>query len=321
MNQPHLNRQLPPLAALRVFEAAARHLNFKRAADELALTPTAVSHQIRGLEQRLGLPLFERHARGVTLTHAGQTLFPAMRDALDGVAHALSNLRPGSHRRIVTVSVTRAFAARWLVPRLGDFAQAVPDLDLHLHASDAPVELRPGTVDLAVRYGGGRYPGLRAEPLMPGEFLPVCSPRWRPADAEALAAMPLLAYEWRLRGPGTPDWPRWFREAGVHPSSAPKATHFSDEAHAIQAAIAGHGVVLASRVLVAEELANGTLHTPLGPVLHGLDMHLVWRPEQDGDDALTQLRQWLREQAEHFLRRHAASPGTRRSRRPRRLSP
>lgn len=323
MNSIHLRKQLSPLGALRVFEAAARHLSFKRAADELALTPTAISHQVRGLEQRLGTPLFERRVRQVQLTRAGQILFPVVRDALDAMARTLAGLRPEPTRQIITVSATRAFAARWLVPRLTGFAAAVPDIDLHLHASDEPADLHQGNVDLAVRYGGGRYPGLQAEPLLPNEFLPVCSPHQRLTGKTVHANTPLLAYEWRIRGEDTPDWPRWFREAGLAMPGTLKLSHFSDEAHAIQAAVAGHGVVLASRVLVADELASGALRAPFGPVLRGLDTHLVWRLDRDSDPALVQVRQWLQQEVAQFLQSHPSPQGPvqRRGGRPRKLTP
>lgn len=323
MNSVHLRKQLPPLGALRVFEAAARHLSFKRAADELALTPTAISHQVRGLEQRLGTPLFERRARQVQLTRAGQTLFPVVRDALDEMARTLAGLRPEPTRQTITVSVTRAFAARWLVPRLASFAAAVPDIDLHLHASDEPADLHQGHVDLAVRYGGGRYSGLQAEPLLTNEFLPVCSPRQRLTGKTMHASTPLLAYEWRVRGEDTPDWPRWFREAGLAMPGTLKLSYFSDEAHAIQAAVAGHGVVLASRVLVADDLASGVLLAPFGPVLRGLDTHLVWRIDRDNDPGLVQVRQWLQQEVAQFLQRHPPpkAPADRRGGQPRKLTP
>ena len=322
MNSIHLRKQLPPLGALRVFEAAARHLSFKHAANELALTPTAVSHQVRGLEKRLGTPLFERSARQVRLTRAGQTLFPVVRDALDEMARTLAALRPEPTRRIVTVSATRAFTARWLVPRLTSFASVVPDIDLHLHASDEPADLRSSGIDLAVRYGGGHYPGLQAEPLLPNEFLPVCSPHLRLTGKAMLANTPLLAYEWRIRGEDTPDWPRWFREAGLTMPGRLKLSYFSDEAHAIQAAIAGHGVVLASRVLVADELTSGALRVPFGPVLQGLNTHLVWRPDHDTDQTLVQVRQWLQQEVAQFLLRHPPPTSVeRRKQPPRKLVP
>lgn len=293
----HAGRQLPPLGSLRVFEAAARHLSFRRAADELAITPTAVSHQIRALEERLGVPLFKRQSRAVQLTRAGETLFPVVRGALDDIAQTLDGLRPGCSRPIVTLSVTRGFAARWLVPRLPGFAATGTEIDLHLHASDEPADLRNHSADLAVRYGSGQYPGLSAEFLLANEFLAVTSPWLGSIEPRQLADAPILTYDWRLQDEHTPDWPRWFRESGLAIPKGLRQLHFSDEAHAIQAAIAGQGVVLANRVLVADELGNGTLQALPGPVLRGFDSHLVWPSHRDADPALLRVREWLKHEA------------------------
>jgi LysR family glycine cleavage system transcriptional activator len=290
-------RQLPPLGSLRVFEAAARHLSFRRAADELAITPTAVSHQIRALEERLGVSLFKRQSRAVQLTREGGTLFPVVRDALDDIAQTLDGLRPGHARPIVTLSVTRGFAARWLVPRLPGFAATGAEIDLHLHASDEPADLHNHRADLAVRYGRGHYPGLSSEYLLSNEFLAVASPWLGPMESTQLAHTSILTYDWRLQDEHTPDWPRWFREAGLSMPKGMRLLHFSDEAHAIQAAIAGQGVVLANRALVLEELSNGTLQVLPGPVLRGFDSHLVWPSNRDADPALLRVREWLKNEA------------------------
>lgn len=301
-------RRLPPLDALRVFEAAAHHLSFRRAADELAITATAVSHRIRALEQRLGVALFKRQSRAVQLTRAGATLLPVVREALDGIARTLDGLRPAPARPIVTLSVTRGFAARWLVPRLPGFAATGAEIDLHLHASDEPADLHNRSADLAVRYGSGQYPGLSAEYLLPNEFLAVASPWLGPIDPAQLARTSILTYEWRLQDEHTPDWPRWFREAGLPMPKGMRLLHFSDEAHAIQAAIAGQGVVLANRVLVSEELDNGTLQALPGPSLRGFDSHLVWPSGRDADPALSHVRAWLKNEAAACQRGRPAPP-------------
>jgi LysR family glycine cleavage system transcriptional activator len=280
-----------------VFEAAARHLSFRRAADELAITPTAVSHQIRALEERLGVSLFKRQSRAVQLTREGGTLFPVVRDALDDIAQTLDGLLPGHARPIVTLSVTRGFAARWLVPRLPGFAATGAEIDLHLHASDEPADLHNHRADLAVRYGRGHYPGLSSEYLLSNEFLAVASPWLGPMESTQLARTSILTYDWRLQDEHTPDWPRWFREAGLSMPKGMRLLHFSDEAHAIQAAIAGQGAVLANRALVLEELSNGTLQVLPGPVLRGFDSHLVWPSNRDADPALLRVREWLKNEA------------------------
>jgi LysR family glycine cleavage system transcriptional activator len=326
LKQTHPGRQLPPLGSLRVFEAAARHLSFRHAADELAITPTAVSHQIRALEERLGVPLFKRQSRAVRLTRAGETLFPVVRGALDDIAQTLDGLRPGHARPIVTLSVTRGFAARWLVPHLSGFAATGAEIDLHLHASDEPADLHNHRADLAVRYGSGHYPGLSSEYLLPNEFLAVASPWLGPLEPAQLARTSILTYDWRMQDEQTPDWPRWFREAGLAmPKKGMRLLHFSDEAHAIQAAIAGQGVVLANRVLVVDELNNGTLQALPGPVLRGFDSHLVWPTSRDADPALLRVREWLKSEAVACQIHSSASakkpPGSRHGDQPRRLTP
>jgi len=299
-------RRLPPLAALRAFEAAARRLSFRAAAGELSLTPTAISHQIRHLEEWLGLALFERLPRRVRLTPAGERLFPAVRDGFDGIARAVAALRAGRDHPAVTLSTTRGFAARWLLPRLPALSAAVPDADLHLHATDAPAELRPGAADLAIRYGPGPFPGLDATPLLPGLFLPVGSPALRASAPVDPSRWPRLHFEWRLRDADTPDWPRWFRALGQPPPPPAGELTFSDEAHAIQAAVAGQGVALASLALVADAIADGMLAVFPGPVLPGHAFHLLRAPHAASDPAAGRVAAWLLEEAARWRERHAA---------------
>jgi LysR family glycine cleavage system transcriptional activator len=291
-------RKLPPLTALRAFEAAARHASFKRAAEELALSPTAISHQVRLLEDRLGLALFRRGTRQVSLTEDGERLYPVLREGFDAIAATVAALQAPPARPTITLTTTRAFAARWLVPRLGDFAQALPEIALRVHAADETVDLRRDCIDLAVRYGGGHYPGLRAQPLLPGRFAPVCSPALALHDIAQLHRHPLLRYAWHLREADTPDWPRWLREAGLDPATMTDGPLFSDESHAVQAAVAGQGVALASLPLVADELAAGRLRVPFGPVLAGHSFHLVWPPEAESAPAHGRVRDWLRHEAD-----------------------
>ena len=284
-------RHMPPLTALRAFEAAARHLSFKHAAAELSLTPTAISHQIRQLEDHLGVRLFVRGTRRVDLTPAGQALFPALHDGFDAIAHAVQVVRPRTQPRALVLSTTMAFASRWLLQRLARFAADHPDIALHLHTSDEPVDLQGGAAQLAVRYGPGSYPGLKCVPLLPSRFAPVCAPGLGVCDPEDLARVPLIGFEWFRRDAATPDWPLWFERAGR--AALPRQLHFSDEVHAIQAAIAGQGVALVNLALVAEEVHSGMLRQPFGPELPGHPFHLAWAAAQDGDPDITIVRDWL----------------------------
>jgi LysR family glycine cleavage system transcriptional activator len=268
-----MNRRLPPLTALRAFEAAARHGSFKEAAAELSLTPTAISHQVRALEAHLGVKLFERQTRLVRLTAPGQHLGAALRESFDGMAEALTSIMP--RRATVTLSTTPAFAAQWVLPRLDAFAAAHGDIDLRLHASNALADLHGGEVDLAIRYGRGRYAGLTTHFLMADRFVPVASPRLMLSKPADLLKHPLIHFEWHRPDRSHPSWQLWFKQAGLRFPTR-RNLRFTEESHAIQAAVAGQGVALLSEVLVANEIARGLLHCPFGPALDSMSYHLVW---------------------------------------------
>ena len=288
-------RRLPPLTALQAFEAAARHLSFKHAAAELSLTPTAISHQVRRLEERLGVRLFVRGTRRVDLTPAGQALYPSLRQGFDAMARAVEALSPGARARSVVLSTTMAFAARWLLPRLARFADAHPDIALQLHTSDQPVDLAGGVAQLAIRYGTGRATGLDAMPLLRSRFAPVCAPRLPVQVLDDLASVPLIGFRWFRRDADTPDWPLWFDRAGVAP--LPRQLEFSDEVNAIQAAIAGQGVALVNLAMVEDALSGGLLRQPFGPELPGHGFHVVW-PATDALAAdVAVVRDWLVKEA------------------------
>lgn len=288
-------RRLPPLTALRAFESAARHLSFKHAANELALTPAAISHQIRQLEDHLGVPLFVRGTRRVDLTAAGHALFPALRDGFDAMDRAVQSVRAGTQARAIVLSTTMALASRWLLQRLARFPASHPDIALHLHTSDQPVDLQGGGAQIAIRYGTGTQPGLHGVPLMASRFAPVCAPGLPLRGPDDLASVPLIAFEWFRREAATPDWPLWFERAGLAP--LPRQLRFSDEVHAIQAAIAGQGVALINLALVEDELRTGVLRQPFGPVLPGHDFHLLWADAHGHDRDMARVREWLLREA------------------------
>lgn len=292
-------RRLPPLSALRAFEAAARLRSFKRAAQELSVTPTAISHQIRALEEHVGVRLFERQTRRVALTAAAERLFPVLRDGFDAFADAVQALRAPAQRSALTLSATLSFTAKWLVPRMASFRAACPGLDLRLHASDDPVDLHAGVADAAIRYGRGPYPGLDAEPLIENRFAPVCSPRLALRQPRDLLGHALLHSEWSHPTADTPTWRLWREragDAGLAGLDVEAGLRFTDESHAIQAAIAGHGVALLSLALVADDLAAGALVQPFGPVLEGYP-HWFVRAAGRARPELAALRDWLRAQA------------------------
>lgn len=256
------------------------------------MTPTAISHQIRLLEQTLDTQLFLRQVRRVVLTDAGQRLYPALRDGFDGFERALSELSPPRDRKAVTLTATTLFTARRLLPELGSFRSAHPEFDLRLHASDDVVDLASGLADIAVRYGSGPFPGHVSERLLTDRFGILCSPSLGLLDSDGLRRATLLHTEWR-RPNLAPDWARWARLARFKDLNVEEGPRFTDDGHALQAAVAGHGVIIASLVLAQSEIASGLLIHPFGPTIPGSDFHLVATPENMACADVRAVRDWL----------------------------
>lgn len=262
-----MTRRLPPLNALRAFEAAGRHLSLTKAAEELHVTPAAIGHQIKALEDYLGVPLFRRLNRGLLLTDAGQACLPGLREGFDRLAAAVERARTQHQRRPLTVSVAPSFAAKWLVPRLERFREAHPGIDVRIDASTRLVDFQGEDIDLGIRYGPGNYSGLHVERLLTEEVFPVCSPHLLkgthplriPAD---LRWHTLLHVDTDIQDSPWPDWTTWLLSAGVSDIDATRGPRFSLSSMAVQTAIEGHGVVLGSSVLVADDLAAGRLIRP-----------------------------------------------------------
>lgn len=245
-----------PLNALRAFEVAARHASYTRAAEELRLTHSAISHQMRLLEDEVGVPLFAREGRQMRLTTAGAELAGEVREAFDRLTRAFERARRTSRAGTITVSVLPSLASRWLVPRLARFYQLHPDTDISLRCTDELANFKNDGVDLALRYGGGRWPGLTAIELMREEIFVVCSPavQWRlhlkkPSD---------LARVTLLRNTNLP-WVPWFRSVGLDWAEPSRGTLYDDTLTTLQAATEGHGVALARGVMAADDLATGRL--------------------------------------------------------------
>jgi len=290
-----MTRRLPPLGSLRAFEAAARQESFKCAAAELGVTPTAISHQIRQLEAGLGVALFMRQTRKVTLTAEGRTLYPALREAFDAMAEAVEAVKRRPARQLATLSATVAFTAKLLVPRVSSFRTRHPGWDLRLHASDDAVDLHAGEADVAIRYGRGDYPGLTTLPLLRDRFAPVCSPHLGLTRPEDLPGFSLIHFEWGAAAATieTATWPAWKEKAGLAQLDAEAGITFNDEASAIEAAIAGQGVALLSLALVGSELISGALVQPFGPVLEGLSYDLVYPAGAGKRPAVAVLCDWV----------------------------
>lgn len=286
-------RALPPLSALRAFEAAARHRSAKRAADELSVTPTAISHQLRSLEDWLGVPLFIRKPRQLELTAAGRELLGDVGNALDVMAGAVARLRAVPQRRHVTLSTTPAVASRWLLPHVGRLREQHPELDLHIHVTHEPVALDGHSADIAIRYGSGRWPWLVAHKLFDNHFVPACSPSLklkRVQDLPRHGLLHFLASQLRSAPIGWAEWQKLARVRGLDTGAGPV---FSDETHTVSAAIAGQGVALMSRALIGDELRQGTLVCPFGPELVGEPFHLVYPESQRSNAAIGAVRDWV----------------------------
>lgn len=292
-----MKRRLPSLSALRSFEAAARLQSFKLAAEELSVSATSISHQVRALEEALDVRLFLRKTRAVELTAEGRILLQATGNGFDTIAAGVERLRR-EQRRTVTLSTTPAFAARWLVPRLAAFNASHPAITLNVHASNQPVDLEGGAADLAVRGGSGHFAGLHAQRLIQTGFAPVASPRLKLRKAGDVARHTLLHFDWQRGNRAAQTWDKWARVAGVALDAA-NGVRFSEESHAVQAAIAGQGIVLTAVPLVRQEISMGLLEAPVGPVLGGFDFYVV-RPE--GGEVRAEVRaveDWLLAQEEH----------------------
>lgn len=259
-------RRLPPLNALRAFEAAARHLNFSRAAEELSVTPGAVSQQIQNLEDYIGAALFKRTPKGLLLTDAAQIALPALREAFDRLAEAASMLTAAVDGRRLTVSVAPSFAAKWLVPRLGLFEEAHPQVDVWVSAGMELVDFASGEVDVAIRYGAGRYPGLEVQRLMQETVLAVCSPdllTTNPLEELTDLAHHVLLHDGSPDADDScPDWTMWLAARGVKGVDGQRGPRFNQSSLVIEAAVGGRGVALAKRALAQADLDAGRLVAP-----------------------------------------------------------
>ncbi len=286
-------RRLPSLTALRAFEAAARHASVQTAAAELAVTPTAISHQVRQLEQELDVALFIRTPRQLVLTPKGHALLAALSPAFDAMAQAVARARQPQLRQALTLSATPAVAARWLLPRLPALHASAPALDLRLVISHLWAELDGVQADMAIRYGTGQWPGLMAHHLFDNAFVPACSPRLGLMHAHSLPRHTLLHFEPAGAKARAKGWREWQQLAQVPGLATDQGPVFSDETHAIGAALAGQGVALMSRCLIEAELAAGTLVAPFGPTLPGQPFHLVYPQSRANEAAISAVRAWL----------------------------
>ncbi len=287
-----MKRKLPPLNALRAFEASARLHSVQQAARELNVTPSAVSQQVHNLERWLGFPLLERSARKLEPTAQGRAYQGALASAFEQIAEATESLSAGRATQSICITCTPGFTVQWLVPRLQHFQDKHPEIDVRIDASTRLVDLRREDVDLGIRHGLGRYAGLVAEKLIDDDLVPAASPallkgRNRLRTPNDLAKHALLHIETR------DDWRMWLQAQGV-PIDWRRGPLLVDTAIGIQAAIAGKGVILVRRSLIADELANGRLVTPLPQSLAtGTAYFLVYPPERMSSAPIRAFRNWL----------------------------
>ena len=294
-----MKRRLPPLNALRAFEAAGRLQSLTRAAEELSVTPAAVGHQVKSLEQYLERSLVERRYRSIALTDAGRALLPGLSDGFERLVDALESLDTFEERRALLVTCATSFASRWLVPRLDRFREAHPDIDVRLDATQRLVDLRREDFDLGIRFGPGRWDGLEADYLIDEEMIPVASPALlarvpieHPGD---LAAHTLLHLD-DGPGPAPVDWRRWLAAAGASGVDASRGPSFSMESMASEAAIDGQGVALISDVLAADEIESGRLVRLFDLGLKsglGLAYYLAYPPNRIRNPRAMAFRDWL----------------------------
>ena len=310
-----VNFRPPPLNALRAFEAAARHLSFKKAAQELHVTAGAIGHQVKLLEDHLGVPLFRRLTRALELTTEAQAMLPKVREGLDALQAAVGRVRDRGEVSALTVVAPPGFTARWLVPRLSRFTRAHPDLELHVASRQAMVDGRENDGQVSeqdlhedapvamVRFGTGNYPGAHVDEVFSAVYVPVCSPRLMRGEhalrkPEDLRYHTLLHDDTVIEEGARPSWNDFLQSVGVTDIDATRGPHFSDAELALDAAIEGMGVTLAMKPLLRTEIEAKRLAVPFDITASTSYAYYLVTPEAAAENrALTSFREWLLEEA------------------------
>ena len=279
-------RRLPPLNSLRAFEAAARWLSFSKAADELHVTPAAVSQQIRQLEEFLGIPLFRRVTRAVQLTEEARTVLPLVTEGFDKLAEAVDRLSREDESGILNVSSAPTFAMKWLLPRITRFEDMYPAIDVRIDASLDNRDFRTDGIDIGIRLGGGEYPGLSVTRIFGEEVSVVCSPKLLAGDKplrvpEDLRHHRLLHVDWGILTLPLPDWRMWTKAAGLEGINVEAGPRFTVENMVIEAAVSGNGVALVSNHAIVEELKSGRLVRPFDLVLQAEFAYWLVCPQEN----------------------------------------
>jgi len=298
--------RMPPFDSLYVFSVAARHMSFTAAAAELHRTQSAVSHRIKGLEREVGVLLFRRHIRGLELTRAGEALAHQLNQSIADISRTLSGLDRTEEARRLRVTMLPSVASRWLMPRLPRFYQKHPDIQVQVIADARVVDLRAEDVDLAIRFGTGRYRGYQATLLMKDQILPVCSPQLIAGRAaidsiESLLELPLLHDSAAEGDRSLSDWRSWLDQLGRRELSSRAGQRFNHAGLAIEAAVHGLGVSIARLSLVADHLSNGTLICPLPfATATAFAYYLVALPEVAALPTTMQFIEWLQSEAKEM---------------------
>lgn len=297
-----MRRWLPPLNAIKAFEAAARSESFTRAAEELCVTPGAVSHQVKALEAVLGLKLFSRERQRLVITESGREYLSVVRDSFDRLAVGTERLVQRQRSGVLSVSTSPDFAAKWLVYRLGRFAESHPEIDLRISATDRQVDFAREDVDIAVRHGDGDWAGLDVVRLCPERLFPVCSPKLLSRRTRINTASDLMKYPLLRLSDGN-SWARWFEAAGVTAPSI-QGPVLNRASMLIDAAVDGQGIALARTALAAWDLISGRLVTPIGISLRLSSTYWIVCPKVTSSlPKIETFRTWLLTEAAQDARR------------------
>lgn len=298
-----MQRRMPSLNALRAFEAAARHESFTKAAEDLNVTQGAISHQVKALEAELGLKLFVREKRSLSLTDPGKAYLEVVRDCFDRLAAGTAHLLQRENAGVLTVSMSPNFAAKWLIHRLGAFAVAEPGIQLRVSASLHHVDFAREDVDIAIRHGEGDWPGLHVTRLCSEELFPVCSPKLT-RGRRGLKAPADLGRHTLLHSRERNDWAKWLDAAGLGNVPTERGVDFNQMSMALDAAVDGQGVALARSALAAWDLITGRLVCPFGPRLPVPFAYYIVCPKATADrPKVATFRNWLLAQAADDVRK------------------
>ncbi|WP_018690825.1 transcriptional regulator GcvA [Algicola sagamiensis] len=288
-----MSRRLPPLNALKAFEAAARHLSFTKAAEELFVTQAAISHQIKSLEEHLGLKLFMRRNRSLLLTEEGQSYFLDIKDIFSQINDATEKLLARGAKGAITISLPPSFAIMWLVPRLSEFSELHPEIDVRIKAVDLDEGSLTDDVDVAIYYGKGQWPSLRADKLHTEYLIPVCSPKLL-NSTKPLRMLEDLSQHTLLHDGSRKDWKQWVKNYNLKNINVNQGPIFSHSSMVLQAAAHGQGIALGHSVLAKPEIESGRLVCPFNQVLVSKNAYyLVCQEGQSDLGKIVAFRDWM----------------------------